>query len=367
MPAVYRARSRATSTVRPAVGWHSPGRGICTGTISVRRELCWSAAGALCLVARAGRGNLGAMSTAATRTRTHLYLALAAVYVIWGSTYLAMRIAVETLPPMLMGAGRFVLAGALLGGLARVTGTPWPRPRQWLAAVPIGALLFVGGNGLVALAETEVSSGLAALVCATMPLWMAAFAALAGERPQAREWLGIALGLAGVGLLVGGAELSATPTATAILCGSPLAWALGSLLARRWSVGAGLHAAAAPMLTGGVCLLIAALARGETWPAAPSARSLAAWVYLLVLGSLVAFSAYAWLLKHARPAVATSYAFVNPVLAVLLGVVLAGEPLTAATAIAAPLVIAAVVLVTARPRPRPTAPAAPVGATPVEA
>jgi drug/metabolite transporter (DMT)-like permease len=106
------------------------------------------------------------MSTAATRTRTHLYLALAAVYVIWGSTYLAMRIAVETLPPMLMGAGRFVLAGALLGGLARVTGTPWPRPRQWLAAVPIGALLFVGGNGLVALAETEVSSGLAALVCA---------------------------------------------------------------------------------------------------------------------------------------------------------------------------------------------------------
>jgi uncharacterized membrane protein len=191
-----------------------------------------------------------------------------------------------------------------------------------------------------------------------MPLWMAAFAALAGERPQAREWLGIALGLAGVGLLVGGAELSATPTATAILCGSPLAWALGSLLARRWSVGAGLHAAAAPMLTGGVCLLIAALARGETWPAAPSARSLAAWVYLLVLGSLVAFSAYAWLLKHARPAVATSYAFVNPVLAVLLGVVLAGEPLTAATAIAAPLVIAAVVLVTARPRPRPTAPAA---------
>lgn len=306
------------------------------------------------------------MSHALARSsRSPLWLALGAVYLIWGSTYLAMRIAVETLPPMLMGAGRFLVAGALLGGFARATGTPWPRPRQWLAAVPIGACFFVGGNGLVALAERSVSSALAALVCATMPLGMAAMSALAGERPAPREWLGIAVGVLGVGILVSGAELSASPGATAILCASPMAWALGSVLARRWSTGTGLHAAASPMLAGGVCLLLTALARGERWPTAPSASSLGAWVYLLILGSLVGFSAYAWLLKNARPAVATSYAFVNPVLAVLLGVVLGGEPLHPRTIVAMPLVIAAVVLVVLRPQPRPIAtPALATGESP---
>ncbi|MEZ4402993.1 MAG: drug/metabolite exporter YedA [Kofleriaceae bacterium] len=282
--------------------------------------------------------------------RARLTLALAVVYVVWGSTYLAMRVAVETLPPMMMGAARFALAGGLLLGAARVRGGAWPTRRHWLAALPIGTLMFVGGNGLVAVAETEVSSGVAALVCATMPLWMAVFAALGGERPTAREWLGFAVGLAGVVLLVSGAELSATPRAALILCASPAAWALGSLLARRLPNAPGLAGPGAHMLAGGVALAVAAVARGEGLPAAPSVRSLAAWVYLLVIGSLVAFTAYAWLLRHARPAVATSYAFVNPVLAVLLGVALAGEPLTAATALAAPLVVIAVVLVVGRRR-----------------
>ena len=210
---------------------------------------------------------------------------------------------------------------------------------------PVVVENLAGGNGLVAIAETEVSSGVAALVCATMPLWMAVFAAMAGERPSRREGLGIAIGLAAVVLLVGGAELAASPRAAMILVGSPLAWALGSVLAKRLPVPTGLAAPGTQMLTGGVCLIIAALVRGESVPTSPSAASIGAWVYLLVLGSLVAFTAYSWLLRNARPAVATSYAFVNPVLAVLLGVVLAGEELTRATVLAAPLVVVAVVLV----------------------
>ena len=285
-----------------------------------------------------------AVATSAPRS-TALIAALAAVYVIWGSTYLAMRIAVETLPPMGMGAARFTLAGAILLVAARARGLGWPSARQWLAAVPVGVLLCVGGNGLVAIAETEVSSGVAALVCATMPLWMAAAATATGERPTGREWLGIAVGLGGVAILVGGAELAATPGATLILCGSPLAWALGSVLSKHLRLAPGLAGPGTQMLTGGVALVIAAAIRGEQWPADPSARSLGALVYLLILGSLVGFTAYAWLLRNARPAVATSYAFVNPVLAVILGVLLGGEEVTRATVLAAPLVIAAVILV----------------------
>lgn len=278
-------------------------------------------------------------------SRTPLYLALAAVYLIWGSTYLAMRIAVETLPPMLMGAARFTLAGGVLLAIARATGQAWPTRRHWLAALPIGALLFVGGNGLVAIAETQITSAVAALVCATMPLWMAIFSTIAGERPTGREWLGVALGVAGVVVLVSGAEMSATPAAAAILCVSPAAWALGSLLAKKLPSPPGIAAAATHQLAGGVALALAGLVRGETWPAAASTDSVLALVYLVLLGSLVAYTAYAWLLKHARPAVATSYAFVNPVFAVILGVLLAGEPLTPATLVAAPLVVLAVVLV----------------------
>lgn len=326
---------------------------MCIGRDRRDGKLCWSARRDLSLATAAASATLAAMSTTPTApaaaapraTSSVMVAALAAVYVIWGSTYLAMRIAIETLPPMGMGAVRFVLAGAILLVVHRLRGGAAPTARQWLRAVPVGALLCVGGNGLVAIAETEVSSGIAALVCATMPLWMAALATLTGERPSGREWLGIGVGLAGVAVLVGGAELSATPTAALILCGSPLAWAMGSVLARRLPLAPGLAGAGSQMLVGGLCLFVAAALHGEQVPAHASARSLGALLYLLVLGSLVGFTAYAWLLQHARPAVATSYAFVNPVLAVILGVALAGEPLTRPTVIAAPLVIVAVLLV----------------------
>lgn len=274
-----------------------------------------------------------------------LIAALAAVYLVWGSTYLVMRIAVETLPPMLMGAMRFTIAGGMLFVFGLVRGATWPTARQWLAALPVGALLFVGGNGFVAIAETEVSSGIAAVVCATMPLWMAVFSSLAGERPTRNEWMGVGLGLAGVAVLVSGAELSAAPVAAAILCASPLAWALGSLISRRVPQAPGVMAAATQQLAGGLALTLVGLTRGERLPATFTFDAIWSLAYLVILGSFVAFTAYSWLLRNTRPAVATSYAFVNPGLAVLLGAALGAEQVGGATLIATPLIVAAVVLV----------------------
>jgi drug/metabolite transporter (DMT)-like permease len=278
-------------------------------------------------------------------SRLTLFAALAAVYVVWGSTYLVMRIAVETLPPMLMGAIRFSIAGALLLGFGLIRGATWPSARQWLLALPVGALLFVGGNGLVAIAETEVSSGIAAVVCATMPLWMAVFAVISGERPSGREWLGVGLGVAGVVVLVSGAELAATPVMAAVLLGSPLAWALGSILSRRLTMAPGVMAAATQQLAGGLALAVIGFGRGERLPSTFSADALWSLAYLIVLGSFVAFTAYSWLLRNTRPALATSYAFVNPGLAVLLGAALGAEQVGLATLVATPLIVAAVVLV----------------------
>ncbi len=290
-----------------------------------------------------------------TPSRTTLVLNLGAVYVIWGSTYLVMRIALEGLAPMWMGAIRFLIAGGVLFAVAKARGAPWPTRTQVGWAAVIGAFLFAGGNGLVAVGETQVSSGLAAVVVATMPLWMAALGVFVGERPTAREWGGVALGVAGVVVLAGGAELSGSPLATVALACSPVAWAMGSMLSRRKPVAPGLMGAATFQLAGSVAMALVALARNEPLPSAPSARTVAAMAYLIVLGSLVAFSAYAWLLRNARPALATSYAFVNPPLAVLLGALLGAEPVGTATWIATPLVIAAVVLVVSGKRQAPQA------------
>jgi drug/metabolite transporter (DMT)-like permease len=272
-------------------------------------------------------------------------VALAAVYVIWGSTYYAMRVAVHGLPAMGMGAARFLVAGAILLALARLGGARWPTARQWLASLPIGVLFFVGGNGLVAVAEQTLDSGLAAVVCATMPLWAALGASATGERPSRREWLGLGLGFAGVVVLVGDASTGGDPLHLALLVLAPISWAAGTILARRRPLPAGPTAAALPMLTGGLAMLAVAAARGEQLPASAPADAWIALAYLTVFGSLIAFSAYAWLLRHTRPAVATSYAYVNPVIAVLIGAALGGEVLGAGTLAASLLIVAAVALV----------------------
>ncbi len=284
--------------------------------------------------------------------------ALAAVYLIWGSTYLVMRMAMVGFPPLLMSGIRFLVAGAALLGYLAARGAPLPDRRQWSLAVPIGALLFVGGNGFVALAEVHIGSGVAAVVVATMPLWMALFAAASGERPGRREWLGIALGFGSVAVLSSGGDLRADLGATLVLLLAPLAWSAGSILSRRATGGRSglLGTAAAQMLAGGVGAVLLGLARGERMTAMPDAGSLLAMLYLVVLGSLVAFSAYTWLLRNTRPVLATSYAFVNPLLAVALGAALGGETIGWPTLVAAPAVAGAVALVvSARDRRRPRA------------
>ena len=268
------------------------------------------------------------------RLDARLVLALAAVWLIWGSTYLAMRVAVAGLPPFLMAGTRFVLAGSALLVIVRARGEKMPGARAWLVAIPVGALLFLCGNGLVVVAEQTLPSSVAAVVCATTPLVASGLQALRGERPQRVEILGMVLGFAGVALLGLGSPLSGAGLRGLLILLAPIGWAIGSLVARSESAkesGTGLGAAGAHMIAGGVWMLLMARGLGEHLPAALAWKSVAAWGYLTVFGSLVGFSAYSWLLAHARPSVAMSYAYVNPVIAVLLGAALGGETLGWAT------------------------------------
>ncbi|MDP2276486.1 MAG: drug/metabolite exporter YedA [Archangium sp.] len=291
------------------------------------------------------------MSTApATNTRL-VVPALAAVYLIWGSTYLAMRVAVEGLPPFMMASTRFILTGLILLAFLRLRGTAWPTRREWWYATPVGTLMFVLGNGTVAVAEKHISSGVAAVVCGTMPLWVAALGRFFGEKTTSREWLALVLGFGGVAVLGFGGELRAEPFSALILFLAPISWALGSLLARRLPLAKGLMSAATQMLTGGLVMSVVSVIARERVPVSPPASSVIAWAYLAVFGSLVAYSAYTYLLANARPAVATSYAYVNPVIAVAMGVGLGGEHAGPEVFIAVALIVAATVLVIRKPAP----------------
>jgi drug/metabolite transporter (DMT)-like permease len=283
-----------------------------------------------------------------------LIASLAAVYLIWSSTYLAMRIVVTELPPLLTASMRFSAAGLVMLAIAKRRGAVWPSARQWLAVVPVGALLFVGGNGFVAIAELSVSSGGAAVVCAMMPLWMGVLAAVSGERPSRREWLSLIAGFVGVLVLMGGPSLQGEPLHILLVVLAPICWSLGSILARRHARSKQADtflASAMQMLAGGAVLAAVAMVRGERLPAHASTASWLALGYLLVFGSLVAFTAYNWLLRNARPVVATSYAYVNPILAVLIGAAVSGEALGVTTLIANVLIVGAIALALGKPRP----------------
>lgn len=283
--------------------------------------------------------------------------ALLVVYVVWGSTYLAIRFAIETLPPFTMAGLRFLISGAILYLWARTTGAAPPRREHLAPSVGIGALLLLGGNGAVVWAEHHVPSGVAALLVAVEPVWIALLApAMLGHRRAGwKAVLGLGAGIAGVGVLVvdpRGLDPSTIDLAgaAAIIAGS-LSWALGSL----WTVKARLPesramATALQMFLGGGLLIVAGAVAGE-WQSfarfAPSTRSILAFFYLVFFGSILAFSAYAYLLRAARPAVAATYAFVNPVVAVLLGWLLAGEPLTWRVAVASAMILGAVAMLIA--------------------
>ncbi len=274
-----------------------------------------------------------------------VWIALIAVWIIWGSTYLAIRISLETLPPFGMAALRLSIAGLVIIGFSAVRGVKLPTAAEWRGCLIVGALMFVGGNGSVCFAEQTVSSGLVAILVSTVPLWTALMGMWWGARPGGRQWAGIALGFAGVIVLNLGRGLSGSPVAAvALLLGSP-GWALGSVLGRRMQMPKGTMASGAQMLCGGLSLAVVAWAAGEHIDAV-STRSVLAFVYLTVFGSLIGFTAYGYLLTHATLPVATSYAYVNPLVAVLLGVVLGGEGLEWETLGGLVLLVLAVLLVT---------------------
>ncbi|MGF6492430.1 drug/metabolite transporter (DMT)-like permease [Luteibacter sp. 621] len=262
---------------------------------------------------------------ATTESRWLVPLSLFALYVIWGSTYLGIRYALVSYPPFLLAALRFAIAGVLLFAVLRLRGAALPTARQWRNAAIVGTLLLAGGNGLVCYAEQSVSSGIAAVAVASMPLFAAVFGGLYGEWPSRGETTGLVLGFVGVIVLNLGAGLSGSPLGAIALIVAASSWAFGSVWSKRQDMPKGPMNVAAQMLCASVALGIIALLQGERMPAHPQASATAALLYLVVFGSLIAFSAYLFVLKAVRPALATSYAYVNPPVAVLFGVALAGE------------------------------------------
>lgn len=286
--------------------------------------------------------------------KARIIAAFAVVYLVWGSTYLGIRIAVATLPPFLLSGTRFVAAGLLLYAWARVRGAPAPGRREWVGALWIGILLVAGANAVVGWAEQRVPSGLAALIVAGMPLWVALFQRVAPEaKPIAgSRLLGLVLGFVGLALLLSGRGES-TQGIPLLRLGSLVfssaSWALGSVLSRRVGMSRDpMLASAMSMLAGGVVALGIGVAGGElsTFDAARvSAASVAAWAYLVVFGSMLAFTCFTWLVKVVDPARVSTYAYVNPVVALLLGWWLAREPLGLRTLVAAPVILLGLVLV----------------------
>jgi drug/metabolite transporter (DMT)-like permease len=283
---------------------------------------------------------------------------LFALYVIWGSTYLAIRIAIETMPPFLMAAVRFAIAGALMYAFAIRRGDPdrsdRPGRRQWLAALIVGGLLLAGGNGMVSWGEQFISSGLAALLVATVPLWMVVLSHVFGD--ERLTWpvaVGVAVGLVGVAVLAQPSGSGNGVIGVVAVLLAAILWASGSVYARRAPLPRRpLVATSLEMLSGAAVLIVAAVATGELGQvhlAALSVRSVLALAYLVVFGSIVAFTSYVWLLKTTRPSIVGTYAYVNPAVAVVLGFVILGEPLTLPTIIGGGIIILAVaMIVTAR-------------------
>jgi len=289
-----------------------------------------------------------------TARRGPVIAAFLAVYLIWGSTYLGIRFAIETIPPLTLSAVRFGVAGLILLAVAAVRGVAHATRAQWRTGIIVGALLMTG-NACVGLAEQRIPSGVAALLVAMTPVFMVVLEWLRprGKRPTAGVIVGLLLGLAGVAALVGPGSLGGSridPVGAAIVIAGSFAWSLGSIYSR--------HAPRAPsavmmtgmqMFAGGIFVGLMAVGAGELSrfdPSAVSARSLAALVYLLVFGSLIAFTAFVYLLRVSTPARVATYAYVNPVVAVILGWLFAGETISARMLIAAAIIVGGVALIT---------------------
>jgi drug/metabolite transporter (DMT)-like permease len=281
------------------------------------------------------------------KTRQTLLIAgaLFCTYFIWGSTYLAIRFGIESFPPFMMAGLRFTIAGLILYVVMRYLGAPNPNRQQWIGAGIVGLLLPALGNGTVCYVQQTVSSSVAALSIATAPIWMAVFSSLWGHKIIGREWLGIAIGLAGIVLLNLGGSFSGDSMSAFLLIFAAASWSFGSVWSKHLAMPQGLMASAAQMLAGGVALLIASTVTGETWPQTISAKSWGAMLFQIVLGSLVAYSAYQYLLHTVRPLVASSNTFVNPMVAFAVGIWFAGEHVTSSELIALAVILVGVFLV----------------------
>lgn len=295
--------------------------------------------------------------------KTKVWIALVALYIVWGSTYLAIRFAVETIPPFFHAALRFLISGAILYFWRRAAGDPAPTRSNWKATAIVGAALLLGGNGLVGWAEQSVPSGIAALMIATSPFWLTLFESFrsGGTKPTWQAILGLIVGFGGVFLLIGPAEITGAEEhfdtfGTILLLLAPIFWSIGSIYAknadmpRSTLLGTGME-----MLTGAVSLFLVSLLRGELSGfniGLVSTRSWLGLLYLITFGSLIGFVSYGWLLHNAPVSLMSTYAYVNPVVAVFLGSWLADEALNGRILIAAAIIIGSVVLInSARLRP----------------
>ena len=306
-------------------------------------------------------------SSAAAPRRLAVIAAFAAVYVIWGSTYLAIRYAIEDISPFLMAGSRFLIAGGIVYVLSRLLGEARPSPRHWRSAAIIGTLLLLGGNGGVVYAQQSVPSGLTALVVAITPFWFVLFDWLQrgrGARPSRRILAGLLVGLAGMALLaapgLGHGPGSIPLIGLLVLIAAGVSWAGGSIYSRQAEhPGSPMIATGMQMLAGGAALMIVAALHGDMSGFQLTAVSWQSWVsylYLIVFGSIIAFSAYVWLLKVSTAARISTYAYVNPVVALLLGWLVAGETMSTRAMIAAAMIIAAVVIITTYRNKRSAAP-----------
>ncbi|MGE5250620.1 MAG: EamA family transporter [Bacteroidota bacterium] len=287
--------------------------------------------------------------------KTKVWIALFALYIVWGSTYLAIRFAVETIPPFMTAGLRFLIAGLILLAWRRLAGDSLPTPNQWKSAAVIGTLLLLGGNGLVSFAEQRIASGIAALIVGTVPLWMVLIEAFrpGGVRPGLRTLGGLVVGFAGIYLLIGPSSLKGglqfDLVGTLALLAASFFWSLGSIYSRSADVPEStLMMTGSEMLMGSLALFIVSGFTGE-WHsfslAAVDARSWLGLAYLIIFGSLIGFVSYGWLLHNAPVSRVATYAYVNPLVAVFVGALFAGESLTARILLASAIIIASVVFI----------------------
>ena len=288
------------------------------------------------------------MNQSVAPSKAAIISALLAVYVLWGSTYFGIKIALQNYPPFLLTAIRMLIAGGLMFIVLRFRGVHAPTVKQWRVIAVLALLLTVLANALVNLAEQTVSTGLVAIGVAAMPLWAGLFSALRGEHPSTREWIGIAIGFSGVLWLNIGSGMHAGWTGLLAVLVAPICWAYGSIWSRKQDLPTPFMSAASQMLVGSVLACVVGLAVGERITAMPTLIPTLAMLYLVVAGSIFGFTAYIWLLHHVRPALATSYAYINPVIAVVLGALLLDEKFSSNAIGAMLLILFGVILMTVK-------------------